>query len=177
MPDQRQLRELQAPLKQLYSERPETALITLTAEGVVDFKRIGCRVPLLFNDGRELLAGLHPAAAGNGMMACSGELLLQALVTCAGTTFAAVATAMDLRIFSCRIVASAVMDFRGTMGVDRDVPVGIQSLQMVFQVRSDAAKEQLQKLLSLTERYCVVYQTLSAGAAITAQLQLLQTDS
>ncbi len=171
MPDQKQLRELQAPLKQLYSERPETALITLTAEGVVDLERICCRVPLLVNDGRELHAGLHPAAAGNGTMACSGELLLQALITCAGTTFAAVSTAMGLKIASCRIDASAVMDFRGTMGVDRDVPVGIQKLRILFCVQSEAGEDQLRKLLSLTERYCVVYQTLSAGAEITTELE------
>ena len=173
MPDQQLLRELQTPLKELYARQGDAAVIVLSAEGEVDFERIGCRVPLLQNDGKLLHAGLHPAAAGNGLMACSGELLLQSLITCAGTTVAAVATAMGFRIDRCEILAKGTMDFRGTMGVDRNVPVGIQQVDLLFRMTTSIDAEQAGKLVSLTERYCVVYQTLAASVAVSTDLELL----
>ncbi len=160
------LRALQAPVKSLYQAEPEKGWMELTATGFVDFERIGCSVPLLANDGRSIQAGLHPGAAGNGLMACSGELLLQALVTCAGTTLAAVATSMGIVIESASVSAKGRMNFAGTMGVDRNAPIGLQSIKLQFTVKSNAPVSDLGKLLELTERYCVVYQTLKNAVPI-----------
>jgi len=163
------LRAIQAPVKQRYVDSPQSAEVRLKVTGEVDFERIGCRISLPVHDGQSILAGLHPAAGGNGTMACSGELLLQALVSCAGTTLAAVATAMDLHIRRASLAASGVMDFRGTMGVDRSVPVGITEIQIVVSLETDAPDDAVAKLLQLTERYCVVFRTLADGVRLSSQ--------
>lgn len=163
-----ELRTLQAPLKERYQSSPADAAAILRATGIVDFVRIGCRVEIPPNDGKSITAGLHPKAGGDGSLACSGDMLLQALVSCAGTTLAAVATAMDLPIRAATIVADGSMDFRGTLGVDRSVPVGLTSITMRFEIDSSVSSEQLDKLIQLTERYCVVARTLSASVPITS---------
>ncbi len=163
-------RALQAPVKQLYKEHPERAEAVLRAEGDVDLERIGCRVRLLANDGRDILAGLHPAAGGDGLAACSGELLLQALITCAGTTLAAVAKALDLRLQSAVLTATGRMDFRGTLGVDRSVAAGLTEIQLCFRLQGEITDESRNKLLELTERCCVVLQTLKAGVAVRSEI-------
>ena len=166
--DRDALKSLQTPLKQLYQARPEAAIAEIRATGIVDFKGVTCRVPILANDGIEIIAGLHPMAGGDGTAACSGDLLLQALATCAGTTMAAVATAMGLEIRDANIEAIGTMDFRGTLGVDRTVPVGFTSIALQFHIDSDVPAAQLDKLIQLTERYCVVLQTLQHAVPVSA---------
>jgi len=166
--DRETLKALQAPLKELYLRDPQTAIASLHASGTVDFQLPGCRVALSCNDGRDVIAGLHVKAGGDGTLACSGDLLLNALVTCAGTTMAAVATAMGLSITSARIDAVGIMDFRGTLAVDRSVPVGLTSIELQFFVETSADDEQIEKLIQLTERYCVVLQTLMKGVAVSS---------
>ncbi|MEY3172442.1 MAG: hypothetical protein RLZZ436_355 [Planctomycetota bacterium] len=163
-------RAMQAPVKQLFVEHPERAAVVLRAEGEVDPERIGCRVRLLANDGRDILAGLHPAAGGDGLAACSGELLLQALVTCAGTTLAAVAKALGLNLQSAIVTATGHMDFRGTLGVDRSVPTGLTDVQLGFHLQGDIPAESQRKLLELTERCCVVLQTLEGGVPLRSSV-------
>jgi len=158
-----ELKAVQAPLKQGYREDPERAVVTMRAEGVVEVAGQACTLKSFAGKVR---AGLHEAAGGSGAEACSGELLLESLVACAGVTFSAVATNMDLAIRSCRIVAEGQMDFRGTLGIDRNVPVGLTSVRLIFQVDSDLEDATRNKLISLTERYCVVYQTLLNGVAV-----------
>lgn len=170
------LRSLQAPVKSLYQTQPESGWMELTATGVVDFGRIGCSVPILANDGASIHAGLHPGAAGNGMMACSGELLLQALVTCAGTTLAAVSTSMGLAIESASVHAKGRMNFAGTMGVDRNAPVGLQAIELQVELKTSAGDGELTKLLELTERYCVVYQTLAKGVSVKSSFVARPSD-
>jgi uncharacterized OsmC-like protein len=162
------LKALQAPLKQRYQGDPAAAIAELHATGVVDFANLNCRVSIPANDGTEIIAGLHPMAGGDGSAACSGDMLLQALATCAGTTMAVVATAMGLEIRDARIEAAGIMDFRGTLGVDRTVPVGFTSISLRFHITSDVPAEQLDKLLQLTERYCVVLQTLQHAVPVSA---------
>lgn len=152
-----ELRRLQAPLKERYRDHPDAALVVSEARGELDFGRIACRID---RPGGEVVAGLHPAAGGDGGFACSVDLLLDSLIGCAGTTLCAVATAMGLPIRGGRIVARGVSDFRGTLGVDRSAPVGVTSIEIEIQLDTDAPAEQLAKLVSLTERYCVVLQTL-----------------
>lgn len=166
--EREKLRALQAPLKQQYQADPASAMAELRAEGVVDFDVPGCRVTLPCNNGQEVVAGLHPKVGGDGTAACSGDMLLQALVTCAGTTLAAVATSMELPISTARIEAIGTLDFRGTLGVDRAAPVGFTKIQLLFHLDTSAAAEQVEKLLSLTERHCVVYQTLHKGVPMTS---------
>lgn len=166
--DRDELKSLQAPLKQLYQTNPDAAIAELHAVGIVDFANLCCRVPMAANDGKDIIAGLHPKAGGDGSVACSGDMLLQALVTCAGTTMAAVATAMGLEIRTAQIDASGRMDFRGTLGVDRTVPVGLTRIELRFQIDSSVAAESLDKLIQLTERYCVVMQTLQHSVQITS---------
>ena len=166
--DRDSLKALQTPLKQLYQSNPESAIAELHAEGHVDFDQLSCRVAIPPNNGTDILAGLHPKAGGDGSQACSGEILLQALVTCAGTTLAAVSTAMGLPVRSAHIQARGIMDFRGTLGVDRSVPVGLTKIDLNFRLDSDAQTEQLDKLIQLTERYCVVLQTLKMSVPINA---------
>ena len=161
-----ELRALQAPLKQRYREEPGAALITLTASGTLDSAAIACRV----ETGRALVeAGLHPATGGSGLQACSGDMLLEALVACAGVTLRAVATALEIPIRGGRLRAEGDLDFRGTLGVVKDVPVGFQAIRLMVELDTDAAPEQLERLLSLTERYCVVLQTLRRPPEVSLQ--------
>jgi uncharacterized OsmC-like protein len=151
-----ELRGLQAPLKECYREHPEAAIITLEARGRVG-EGVSCRV----ETGKALVeAGLHPASGGTGLMACSGDMLLEALTACAGVTLSAVATAIGITIREGRIRAEGDLDFRGTLGVAKDAPVGFKSIRLHFDLDTDASAEQLTTLVRLTERYCVVYQTL-----------------
>src|SRR5579863_1765354 len=150
------LRAAQAPLKERYRSEPDAALITLKAEG-----RIGERVTCSIQTGRALVeAGLHPATGGTGTFACSGDMLLEALAACAGVTRAAVATAIGVNLRGGTVRAEGDLDFRGTLGVSKDAPVGFQRIRLEFSVETDASAEQLTTLLRLTERCCVVYQTL-----------------
>jgi uncharacterized OsmC-like protein len=157
-----ELRSLQAPLKAQYRERPETALITLQAEGRVG-KSITCKIK---TGKARVEAGLHPATGGDGLSACSADMLLEALVGCAGVTLSAVAAALGIPLRSATIRAEGDLDFRGTLGVSKDVPVGFKEIRLHFDLDTDATEEQLATLLRLTERYCVVYQTLSQPAKI-----------
>lgn len=164
--DRETLKALQAPLKERYQTDPSSAVATMHAVGTVIFDPPGCRVDMLQNNGREIIAGLHPFAGGDGSMACSGDLLLQALVTCAGTTLAAVTISMGLDVTAATIRATGKMDFRGTLAVERSAPVGMTTISLQFDLIGTATDEQIAKLIQLTERYCVVYQTLKAGVAI-----------
>jgi len=157
-----EIRSLQAPLKERYRERPDTALVTLRAEG-----RIGEGVTCKIETGKGLVeAGLHPGTGGDGLAACSGDMLLQALVACAGVTLGAVATALNIQLRDAVIRAEGDLDFRGTLGVSKDVAVGFQRIRLHFDLDTDASEEQLATLLRLTERYCVVYKTLNQPAKI-----------
>jgi uncharacterized OsmC-like protein len=161
------LKSLQAPLKQRYRERPEAALVTLKAAG-----RLGEGLTCKLDTGKALVeAGLHPATGGSGLSACSGDMLLEALVACAGVTLSAVATALGLELRGGTVKAEGDLDFRGTLGVDKNVPVGFRDIRLFFELDSDASEEQLATLLRLTERYCVVYQTLRSTPpiAVTAK--------
>jgi uncharacterized OsmC-like protein len=161
--DQQTLREVQAPLKSRYREEPAAALVTLSASGMLDSMDVVCSV----STGQALVkAGLHPATGGDGSLACSGDLLLQALVACAGVTLRAVATSMDIPVTGT-VRAEGDLDFRGTLGVDKQTPVGFQAIRLIFELASSAPQDRMDKLLQLTERYCVVYQTLASGAAMT----------
>src|SRR3954469_9379335 len=158
-----ELKSLQAPLKQQYRDRPESALITLKAEG-----RLGESVTCKLDTGKALVeAGLHPATGGTGMSACSGDMLLEALVACAGVTLGAVATALEIQLRDATIQAEGDLDFRGTLGVAKDVAVGFRTVRLKFQLDTNATEEQKANLLRLTERYCVVYQTLRNPPPIT----------
>ncbi|MFG6487669.1 OsmC family protein [Roseateles sp. BYS78W] len=151
------LRAAQAPLKDRYREDPSAALITLRAQG-----RLGENVSCRLETGKALVtAGLHPATGGSGVAACSGDMLLEALVACAGVTLNAVATALGIELRDARIEAEGDLDFRGTLGLSKDVPVGLQTIRLRFILDTDASEEQLATLLRLTERYCVVFQTLA----------------
>jgi uncharacterized OsmC-like protein len=165
--DRDDLRALQAPLKERYREEPGAALVTLTATGTLD-DELACNV----HTGRALAkAGLHPATGGDGSLLCSGDMLLEALVACAGVTLKAVATALEIAVESGTITAAGDLDFRGTLGVDREAPVGFASIDLRFELDAPtASEEQLATLLKLTERYCVVLQTLRNAPATTAQL-------
>lgn len=155
--DANSLRGLQAPLKDLYREQPEAALITLKARG-----RIGENVTCNVDTGRAIAqAGLHPATGGDGSALCSGDMLLEALAACAGVTLNAVATALEIELRDAEILAEGDLDFRGTLGVDRNAPVGFRSIRLKFLLDTNAADEEIADLLKLTERYCVVLQTLS----------------
>jgi uncharacterized OsmC-like protein len=157
------LRALQAPLKQRYRNKPAAAMITLSARGNLD-DGIVCSV----QTGKALVqAGLHPATGGDGLLACSGDMLLQALVACAGVTLRAVATALDIPLRGGGISAEGDLDFRGTLGVDKTAPVGFSDIRLRFELETDATAEQLDNLLRLTERYCVVYQTLQSKPPVT----------
>jgi uncharacterized OsmC-like protein len=152
-----ELRSLQAPLKTRYREHPESALATLKAEG-----RVGENVTFKIETGKARIeAGLHPATGGDGQSACSADMLLEALVGCAGVTLSAVATALGISLRDATIRAEGDLDFRGTLGVSKDVPVGFRQIRLRFDLNTDASEEQIATLLRLTERYCVVYQTLN----------------
>jgi uncharacterized OsmC-like protein len=165
--DASELRNLQAPLKDRYRSEPESALITLKARGNVDDAHIACKV----ETGRAIAtAGLHPATGGTGLELCSGDMLLEALVACAGVTLKAVATALEIPLRGATVSAEGDLDFRGTLGVARDAPVGFRAIRLAFEIDSDAPQEKLNTLLKLTERYCVVYQTLAQKPALSAVL-------
>lgn len=157
------LRAVQAPLKDRYRAEPEAALVTLEAEGRLGDESVSCSV----ETGRQLTeAGLHPASGGDGTLACSGDMLLQALVACAGVTLRSVATNRGIAVEGL-VRAEGDLDFRGTMGVDRDAPVGFRSVRLHFQLESDASEGDLDALLAATERYCVVYQTIRQGTGVS----------
>src|SRR5215204_1215139 len=152
------LRTLQAPLKDKYRSDPNAAVITLRAQGSLDDQHIACKV----ETGRALsVAGLHPATGGTGAELCSGDMLLEALVACAGVTLKAVATALEIELRKGAVKAEGDLDFRGTLGVDKTAPVGFRAIRLSFELDTDAPKEKLDQLLKLTERYCVVFQTLN----------------
>ena len=156
--DAQDLREIQAPLKDKYKVDPETAVITLKARGELDSEGIACKI----DTGRALIeAGLHPATGGNGMQACSGDMLLEALVACAGVTLKAVATALEFNLRCGSVSAEGDLDFRGTLGVAKDAPVGFRSVRLRFDLDTDESEERIATLTKLTERYCVIYQTLA----------------
>jgi uncharacterized OsmC-like protein len=158
-----ELRALQAPLKSRYREEPAAALVTLRAEGHLGAGDVTCKV----TTGRALVeAGLHPATGGTGLSACSGDMLLEALVACAGVTLRAVSTALGIAIDGGTVTAEGDLDFRGTLGVARDAPVGFREIRLGFHLRTAAPPEQLARLLELTERYCVVFQTLARSPAL-----------
>jgi len=160
-----ELKALQAPLKEKYRDHPESAIITLKAEGKIE-EGISCKV----ETGRSLVeAGLHPATGGTGLLACSGDLLLEALVACAGVTLKAVATAIGIEIKEGIVKAEGDLDFKGTLGVSKEVPVGFKNIRLKFQLDSNATAEQLASLAKLTERYCVVYQTLIKGVNVKTE--------
>ena len=162
------LRVMQAPLKERYKSTPEAATITLTARGTLDDTNIACKV----ETGRALaVAGLHPATGGSGLELCSGDMLLEALVACAGVTLKAVATAIDVPLKSGTVSAEGDLDFRGTLGVAKDAAVGFREIRLRFELDTDAAADKLDQLLKLTERYCVVYQTIRVGPPVVIKLK------
>ncbi len=159
-----EIRALQAPLKAKYRENAQAAVVTLRASGRIGQESLTCKV----DTGRALVeAGLHPATGGSGLAACSGDMLLEALVACAGVTLTAVATSMGIGIQGGTVRAEGDLDFRGTLGVDREAPVGFREIRLAFDLQTDAPAEQVAKLLELTERYCVVYQTLRRPAQLS----------
>ena len=162
-----ELRAVQAPLKQRYRDDPATALVTLSASGTLDAPGVSCRV----ETGRALVeAGLHPASGGTGLLACSGDMLLQALVACAGVTLRAVATALGLPLEGGTVHAEGDLDFRGTLGVSREAPVGFRAIRLRFELALAAEPERVADLIRLTERYCVVLQTLRVPPAISVSV-------
>ena len=161
------LKELQAPLKTRYRDAPASAVVTLHAEGRLGAETLSCKV----ETGRALVeAGLHPATGGSGLEACSGDMLLEALVACAGVTLKAVATALGIEVRDGVVRAQGELDFRGTLGVAKEAPVGFRSIGLEFELDTDADQARLDKLLDLTERYCVVLQTLRAPPTTTARV-------
>jgi len=166
--DAAELRAMQAPIKARYKEDAKAGLITLKAKGSLDETNIACKV----ETGRALaVAGLHPATGGSGLELCSGDMLLEALVACAGVTLKAVSTALDIPLRTANVSAEGDLDFRGTLGVAKDAPVGFAQIRLRFDVDTDAPQEKLDQLLKLTERYCVVYQTIKSGPPVDVTLK------
>jgi uncharacterized OsmC-like protein len=166
--DAAELRAMQAPIKDRYKTDAKAAFITLRAKGAIDDTSIACKV----ETGRALaVAGLHPATGGSGMELCSGDMLLEALVACAGVTLKAVSTALDIKLKSGHVSAEGDLDFRGTLGVAKDAPVGFAQIRLTFDVDTDEPQEKLDQLLKLTERYCVVYQTIKSGPPVEVKMQ------
>ena len=162
------LRAMQAPIKERYKNDPKTAVITLKAKGSLDDTGIACKV----ETGRALaVAGLHPATGGSGLELCSGDMLLEALVACAGVTLKSVATAIEVPLKQGLVYAEGDLDFRGTLGVDKEAPVGFAEVRVRLEVDTDAPQEKLDLLLKLTERYCVVYQTIAKGPPVDIKMQ------
>jgi uncharacterized OsmC-like protein len=160
--DSRELKALQAPLKRRYEETPEAAVVTLRAEGA-----LGAGISCSVGTGRALAeAGLHPATGGDGSQLCSGDMLLEALAACAGVTLRSVATSLEIPVAGGRVVAEGDLDFRGTLSVARDAPVGFRAIRLTFELDSEATEEQLATLIRLTERYCVVLQSLTGGVEV-----------
>jgi len=165
--DANELRAMQAPIKDRYKSDPGSAMITLKAKGTLDDSSIACKV----ETGRALaVAGLHPATGGSGMELCSGDMLLEALVACAGVTLKAVSTALAIPLKSGTVSAEGDLDFRGTLGVDKEAPVGFRQIRLRFDVDTDVPQDKLDQLLKLTERYCVVYQTIAKGPPVDIKL-------
>jgi uncharacterized OsmC-like protein len=165
--DAQALRAMQAPIKDRYKADPQAAVITLKARGTLDDANIACKV----ETGRALaVAGLHPATGGSGLELCSGDMLLEALVACAGVTLKAVSTALDVPLRAATVAAEGDLDFRGTLGVAKDAPVGFRAVRLTFTVDTDAPQEKLDQVLKLTERYCVVYQTIRNGPPVEISL-------
>src|SRR5215204_2867993 len=166
--DAAELRAMQAPIKDRYKTDAGAALITLKAKGTLDDTSIACKV----ETGRALAtAGLHPATGGSGLELCSGDMLLEALVACAGVTLKSVATAVDVPLKSGTVIAEGDLDFRGTLGVDKEAPVGFEEIRLRFEVATDAPQDKLDLLLKLTERYCVVYQTIKNGPKVSVSMK------
>jgi len=167
MMDAEALKATQAPLKQRYRDQPDSAVITLKAQGTLGTEAITCKV----ETGRALVeAGLHPATGGDGIAACSGDMLLESLVACAGVTLNAVATALNISLRGGTIRAEGDLDFRGTLGVSKEAPVGFRAIRLSFDLDTDAPQDQLDTLLKLTERYCVVYQTLRTPPQVSVTI-------
>ncbi len=165
--DAASLRALQTPIKDKYKSEPGAARITLKAQGSIDDTSIACKV----ETGRAIaLAGLHPATGGSGLELCSGDMLLEALVACAGVTLKAVATAIEVPLRSAKVFAEGDLDFRGTLGVDKGAKVGFENIRLTFEVDTDAPQDKVDQLLKLTERYCVVFQTLNTRPELSAKL-------
>jgi uncharacterized OsmC-like protein len=162
--DSAALRAVQQPLKDAYRADPQQAVITLRADGQLDDQAVSCSVA---TGQAQAVAGLHPATGGDGSLACSGDMLLQALVACAGVTLRAVATSLEIPLAGGTVTAEGDLDFRGTLGVSKDAPVGFRSIRLSFDLDTDADPEQIQTLIRLTERYCVVYQTLAQPPQLT----------
>ena len=166
--DAEALRALQAPLKAKYREDQSAAIITLRAKGEIDEAKIACKL----ETGRAIAeAGLHPLTGGSGAELCSGDMLLEALVACAGVTLKAVSTALNIPLRAGHVTAEGDLDFRGTLGVDKEAPVGFKAIRLVFRLDTDASEEQIAQLIKLTERYCVVFQTLRNPAASSVQVE------
>jgi len=166
--DAAELRATQAPFKERYKSDPKAAIITLTARGSIDNESIACKV----ETGRALaVAGLHPATGGSGLELCSGDMLLEALTACAGVTLKSVATAIEVPLRKGDVTAEGDLDFRGTLGVDKEAPVGFKEIRLRFDVDSDAPQDKLDLLLKLTERYCVVYQTIKNGPKVSVTMR------
>ena len=162
------LRALQAPIKDRYKADPKAGLITLKAKGALDDSNIACKV----ETGRALaVAGLHPASGGSGLELCSGDMLLEALVACAGVTLKSVATAIEVPLKTGNVIAEGDLDFRGTLGVDKEAPVGFAEIRLRFEVETDAPQDRLDLLSKLTERYCVVYQTIKNGPKVSVSMK------
>lgn len=166
--DAAELRATQAPIKERYKSDPKTAMIKLTARGSIENEGIACKV----ETGRApAIAGLHPATGGSGLELCSGDMLLEALVACAGVTLKSVATAIEVPLRKGDVTAEGELDFRGTLGIDKEIPVGFAEIRLKFEVDTDAPQDKLDLLLKLTERYCVVYQTIKHGPKVSASMQ------
>ena len=165
--DAAELRAMQAPIKERYKSDPKAAIITLTARGSIENEGIACKV----ETGRALaVAGLHPGSGVSGLELCSGDMLLEALVACAGVTLKSVATAIEVPLRSGHVTAEGDLDFRGTLGVDKEAPVGFAEIRLRFEVDTDAPQEKLDLLLKLSERYCVVYQTIRNGPPVEVRM-------
>jgi uncharacterized OsmC-like protein len=166
--DAAELRATQAPIKDRFKTDPKSAMITLQAKGSIDNDGIACKV----ETGRALaIAGLHPATGGSGLELCSGDMLLEALVACAGVTLKSVATAVEIPLRAGHVIAEGDLDFRGTLGIDKEAPVGFAEIRLRFDVDTDAPQDKLDLLLKLTERYCVVYQTIRNGPRVSVSMR------
>jgi len=169
--DAGQLRALQAPLKERYKESPEEAVIPARAESVIEEDDISCRISTYAGT---TVAGLHSATGGDGSKACSADMLMEALAACASVTLKAVAIAMRIPLKHARVIANSTWDARGTLAVDRDAPVGLTGVKLKFEIDSTAERKKLEKMIELTERYCVIYQTLAKPPALESELEVLQ---
>lgn len=167
--DSTELRAMQAPIKDRYKADPKAAFITLKAKGSLDSEGLSCKVET--GKAAAAIAGLHPATGGSGLELCSGDMLLEALVACAGVTVKAVATALEIPLRAGHVFAEGDLDFRGTLGVAKDAPVGFAQIRLRFELDTDAPQDKLDQLLKLTERYCVVYQTIKSGPPVDVSMK------